>query len=223
MSGRDTESSNKRPMTPEQVAQGINIMVKELKKEYKGLSIIISKLTLRNDHGQEGITKVKNVNTLLSKLKIPLIDHSNIDLKQLNGGKLHLKHQGNINMSKNIVGFLKTQVWNENIDVQLSDNMSESTINPNVSIGDKIIDLDNMHELKVKFRNNPLVSYLNINHLRNKIVDLRPIVQDLEPTVLAIAETKLNHTFPNAQFQIDGYYCPSEYRTDCVYNGGGGY
>ena len=95
--------------------------------------------------------------------------------------------------------------------------MSESTINPNVSIGDKIIDLDNMHELKVKFRNNPLVSYLNINHLRNKIVDLRPIVQDLEPTVLAIAETKLNHTFSNTQFQIDGYYCPREYRKDRVH------
>ena len=79
-----------------------------------------------------------------------------------------------------------------------------------------------MHALKVKFKNNPLISYLNINHLRNKVVDLRPIVQDLEPTVLAIAETKLNHTFPNAQFRIDGYYCPSEYRKDRTYNGGGG-
>ena len=39
-SGRDTESSNKRPMTPEQVAEGINSMVKELKKEYPGMSII---------------------------------------------------------------------------------------------------------------------------------------------------------------------------------------
>ena len=79
-----------------------------------------------------------------------------------------------------------------------------------------------MHALKIKNKNNPIISYLNINHLRNKVVDLRPVVQDLEPTVLAIAETKLNDSFPNAQFRIDGYYCPSEYRKDRIYNGGGG-
>ena len=79
-----------------------------------------------------------------------------------------------------------------------------------------------MHEIKLKNKNNPIISYLNINHLRNKVIDLKPIVRDIEPTVLAIAETKLNDSFPNAQFRIDGYYCPSEYRKDRTYNAGGG-
>ena len=85
-----------------------------------------------------------------------------------------------------------------------------------------MLDLEQLYALKIKFRNNPLISYLNINHLRNKVIDLRPIVRDLEPTVLAIAETKINDYFPSAQFQIEGYYCPSEYRKDRTYNGGGG-
>ena len=79
-----------------------------------------------------------------------------------------------------------------------------------------------MHELKIKNRNNPLISYLNVKHLRNKVIELRPVVQDLEPIILAIAETKLNDSFPSAQFRIDGYCCPQEYRKDRTYNSGGG-
>jgi exonuclease III len=74
----------------------------------------------------------------------------------------------------------------------------------------------------MKNRNNPLICYLNINHLRNKVIELRPVVQDLEPTILTIAETKLNDSFPSAQFRIEGYYCPKEYRKDRTYNSGGG-
>lgn len=85
-----------------------------------------------------------------------------------------------------------------------------------------IFNLDEMYRLKIKNKNNPIVSYLNINHLKNKIVDLRPIVHQIDPTVLAIAETKLNDSFPNAQFMIDGYYNPKDFRKDRGYNNGGG-
>ena len=71
-----------------------------------------------------------------------------------------------------------------------------------------------MQQLKNKFRNNALIGYLNINHLRNKVVDLAPIIKDLEPTVLAIAETKLNKSYPDSQFCIDGYYNPKDFRRD---------
>ena len=39
---------------------------------------------------------------------------------------------------------------------------------------------------------------------------------------LAIAETKLNSSFPDAQFYIDGYYKLQEFRKDRCYNQGGG-
>ena len=85
-----------------------------------------------------------------------------------------------------------------------------------------IIDIDQLLEIRRNFLNNALIGYLNINTLKNKIVDLRPIVQDLNFTFLAIAETKLNDSLKSAQFRIDGYYCPEEFRRDRLYNAGGG-
>ena len=73
-----------------------------------------------------------------------------------------------------------------------------------------------------KNHKNQKIGYININHLRNKIVDLRSIIHDIDFTFLAVAETKINESFPNAQFQIDGYYCPGEFRRDRTYNSGGG-
>ena len=85
-----------------------------------------------------------------------------------------------------------------------------------------IIDIDQLLEIRRNFLNNALIGYLNINTLKNKIADLRPIVQDLNFTFLAIAETKLNDSIKSAQFRIDVYYCPEEFRRDRLYNAGGG-
>ena len=87
---------------------------------------------------------------------------------------------------------------------------------------ENITDLDNIASLCRKNLNNPKIGYININHLRNKIVELRPIIQDIDFTFLAVAETKINCSFHSTQFQIDGYYCPSEFRRDRTYNNGGG-
>ena len=106
-SGRETETIQRTPLSEEEVASGISDMVNQLKNEFPGMNIIVSKLIIRDDHGQEGKTKVKNVNALLSETGIPLISHNNIQVKHLNGSKLHLERQGNIQMSKNIVNFLQ--------------------------------------------------------------------------------------------------------------------
>ena len=52
---------------------------------------------------------------------------------------------------------------------------------------------------------NPLIGYLNINSLRNKVLDLGIIMQELQLDYFVISETKLNESFPTSQFQIDGY------------------
>ena len=82
-----------------------------------------------------------------------------------------------------------------------------------------LIEIDPLCKKKFK---NPKIGYLNINTLQNKIVDLRSIAQDIDFTFLAIAETKLNNSYPSAQFIIDGYYNPNEFRRDRPYNNGGG-
>ena len=78
-----------------------------------------------------------------------------------------------------------------------------------------------MQSLSRKNNKNPIIGYLNINHLRNKVIDLRPIIQDVDFHFLAIAETKFDDSYPSAQFQIDGYLNTFEFRKDRNCNGGG--
>ena len=44
----------------------------------------------------------------------------------------------------------------------------------------------------------PIIGYLNINSLRNKIVDLRQVsLYESELDIIAVLETKLSDEFPN--------------------------
>ena len=57
--------------------------------------------------------------------------------------------------------------------------------------------------------------YLNINSVRNKFTDLQTIIQD----IVSIAETKLDTSFPSAQFTLEEYHTP--YRIDINNKNGG--
>ena len=50
-----------------------------------------------------------------------------------------------------------------------------------------------------------MIGYLNINSLRNKIVDLREIILELPLDYLVLSETKIDQSFPTVQFYIKGY------------------
>ena len=74
-----------------------------------------------------------------------------------------------------------------------------------------------LKELRKEFANNPIIGYLNIDSLRNKIVDLRQVLYESELNI----ETKLSDAFPNPQFTIEGYYNPTQLRKDRTIHGGG--
>ena len=81
-------------------------------------------------------------------------------------------------------------------------------------------DLQLLHEDRLKFVRNPLIGYLNINSLRNKIADLRIFLKNLPLEYLVLGETKLDESLPNAQFSsLDDYEIRT--RTDRNKNGGG--
>ena len=79
--------------------------------------------------------------------------------------------------------------------------------------------LDGIHELRIKYPSNPLIGYLNINSLRNKIVDAREILTKFSPDYFVLAETKLDESFPTGQFYINNYEIRT--RKDRDRNGGG--
>ena len=72
---------------------------------------------------------------------------------------------------------------------------------------------------KRQYLSNPLIGYLNINSLRNKIADLQIFIQNIPLDYLVLSKTKLDESFPNAQFNLDSYEIRA--RRDRDKNGGG--
>ena len=54
--------------------------------------------------------------------------------------------------------------------------------------------------------------YLNINAVRNKFTDFQEIIINGNVDVVCIVETKVDASFPSAQFVLEGYHSP--YRLD---------
>ena len=71
-----------------------------------------------------------------------------------------------------------------------------------------------------KKKNNPIIGYLNINHLASEIDYLREICSKLPIDILCIDDTKLDSSYPDAQFEIPGYQYPP-YRKYRNKHGGG--
>ena len=89
---------------------------------------------------------------------------------------------------------------------------------PVKSVQDCNNSIDRITNLRFKNPKN-LIGYLNINSLRNKIVDLREICNSFSPDYFVIAETKLDQSFPSPQFMIDNYEIRN--RKDRNKHGGG--
>ena len=80
-------------------------------------------------------------------------------------------------------------------------------------------DLQVLRNLRLKFPKKFLIGYLNINSLRNKIIDLREVMQVLQLDYFVVSETKLDNSFPSAQFYLSDYEIRC--RKDRDKNGGG--
>ena len=66
------------------------------------------------------------------------------------------------------------------------------------------LDIQKLINLRKLYTNTPIIGYLNINSLGNKITQLREVCRKTPVDVLCINETKLDASFPDAQFHIEG-------------------
>ena len=90
---------------------------------------------------------------------------------------------------------------------QVSSSHAKGTSNESLLKNDLLlsVDIQSLIESRKKHPNNVLICYLNINSLRYKVVDLRILLSKFLPHYFALAETKLDESFPNSQFVIDQY------------------
>ena len=66
-------------------------------------------------------------------------------------------------------------------------------------------DIENLIEVRKKYPKNPLIGYLNINSIRNKIVYLKVLLEKAPFDNLCIDETKLDSSFQNHLFHLADY------------------
>ena len=76
---------------------------------------------------------------------------------------------------------------------------------------------EKLKNTRLKNSNRLIIAQLNINSLRNKFDSLVRMLHN-NPDILLIFESKIDSSFPNAQFQIEDY---TTYRLDTNANGGG--
>ena len=70
-----------------------------------------------------------------------------------------------------------------------------------------------MKNIKQKNANRVTIAQINVNSIRNKFDFLCEMIRG-NIDILLITETKIDSSFPSAQFQIDGYTTP--YRLDSL-------
>ena len=75
----------------------------------------------------------------------------------------------------------------------------DQTDDTNVNCHDVIKSIGNF---RVNHPKNLIVCHYNVNSIRNKFHELSSLLTDQSVDVLAISETKLDDSFPRAQFQI---------------------
>ena len=87
-----------------------------------------------------------------------------------------------------------------------------------ISGNDEVSGLDNLNAVCLQNPKNIIFSYININSIRNKFGKLCSLISS-HVDILSIAETKIDYSFPNAQFLIPNFHQPI--RLDINRNSGG--
>ena len=64
-----------------------------------------------------------------------------------------------------------------------------------------------MSKLRIKYPRNIIIGYININSIGNKFNNFVGIISN-EVDIIVVAETKLDSSFPNCQFMINGFGQP---------------
>ena len=68
-----------------------------------------------------------------------------------------------------------------------------------------ISDNAKLESLRTHFNKDLLIGHLNINSIQNKFEELTATIKTIGAHVMFISETKIDSSYPNAQFSIPGY------------------
>ena len=78
--------------------------------------------------------------------------------------------------------------------------------------------LEGLYNLRAFYPKNIILSYINVNSIRNKLDDLKLLLGN-SLDIICISETEWDETFATTQFAIEGF--SKSYRLDITSNSGG--
>ena len=179
----------------------------------------------------------EELNCLIKSANINFVENSNIKVKQLGTCGLHLNIQGNKMFARKLLNAIRNWYNLGSSDLVFSsvdtDFKNVNIINSNKNLTDQgesenideisnslNNDISSLINLRKDFSKNPILSYLNINSLGGKFDNLREFCFKTEVDILCIDETKIDPSYPDSQFHIDGYQFPP-FRKDRNKHGGG--
>ena len=118
--------------------------------------------------------------------------------------------------------------WQQNSDLGVGSdkitadhNLTNERQNISQNVSENVdSDLKKLKVLRVENNSNPIVAYLNINSLGEKINHLPEICKESPIDILCVDETRLDSSYPDAQFQINNYQFPPFRRDRNKYGGG---
>ena len=166
----------------------------------------------------------------LLNLNIDVTDNRNIKSRHLSRKGLHLDDSGSKLLARNFLEKIKSFWVDERRSSIIKDNelgylsKDDRYNNPSgkTSQKEKHIEKDQsfgeiLNDVREKNINRPIIGQLNINSIRNKFHFLESEASK-HLDILLISETKIDESFPSAQFLLDGFSRP--YRLDRCANGG---
>ena len=182
-----------------------------------------SNLIMRTDEPKAA--KINEELNCLKSANINFVENSNVKEKKLGKSGLHLNVQDNKMFARNLLNVIRnwynigsgdlvfsyvdTDFKNVNIinsnknstDQGESENKDEisNSLNNNIS---------NLINLRKDFSKNPILSYLKNNVFGGKFDKLGELCFKTEVDILCVAETKIDPSYPDSQFHIDGYQFP---------------
>jgi len=77
---------------------------------------------------------------------------------------------------------------------------------------------EKIRQLRVNYKKHYIIENLNINSLPNTFVEIQDWLMSNAINILSVQETKIDQSFPNSQFHVDGY---NLFRQDRTKGGGG--
>ena len=131
-------------------------------------------------------------------------DNGNINKSDLNTKELHLHERGSSKLAKNLLNFIL--ICKPGSSVSYEPEVSDDCVNKAV------------RHFKTNHPQCVSLGYLNINFVRNKFYSIPPLIEH-NIDIFALAETKLDSSFPESQFLLEGMKKP--YRFDVSSRKGG--